>query len=144
MVFIFFFFFFFFFNDTATTEIYTVSDTLSLHDALPIYVLQFMRGGFWRNFLVRYSEANNQHKKMLRTHDAVYRAGATEKAGVVHLWKAQANAPYWHGLFGGIYMAHVRSAIYHHLIKAENAADLVRNGNKPWQHYEFSDFDRDT
>src|SRR5213082_2332478 len=31
----FFFIFFFFFNDTATTEIYTVSDTLSLHDALP-------------------------------------------------------------------------------------------------------------
>src|SRR2546430_7751433 len=29
-------FFFFFFNDTATTEIYT----LSLHDALPIYVTQ--------------------------------------------------------------------------------------------------------
>src|SRR6187200_506946 len=29
--------FIFFFNDTATTEIYTVSDTLSLHDALPIY-----------------------------------------------------------------------------------------------------------
>src|SRR5210317_614365 len=30
-------FFFFFFNDTATTEIYTLSYTLSLHDALPIY-----------------------------------------------------------------------------------------------------------
>src|SRR5256885_12403298 len=30
-------FFFFFFNDTATTEIYT----LSLHDALPIYILAF-------------------------------------------------------------------------------------------------------
>src|SRR5256885_16544010 len=29
-------FFFFFFNDTATTEIYT----LSLHDALPIYLWQ--------------------------------------------------------------------------------------------------------
>src|SRR5210317_1025089 len=28
--------FFFFFNDTATTEIYTLSYTLSLHDALPI------------------------------------------------------------------------------------------------------------
>ena len=28
---------FFFFNDTATTEIYTLVDTLSLHDALPIY-----------------------------------------------------------------------------------------------------------
>src|SRR6266480_8016482 len=32
VVFFFYFFFFFFFNDTATTEIYT----LSLHDALPI------------------------------------------------------------------------------------------------------------
>src|SRR6058998_2123330 len=30
-------FFFFFFNDTATTEIYTVMNTLSLHDALPIF-----------------------------------------------------------------------------------------------------------
>src|SRR5216117_4503313 len=30
------FFFFFFFNDTATTEIYTRKDTLSLYDALPI------------------------------------------------------------------------------------------------------------
>src|SRR5881275_2707907 len=29
-------FLFFFFNDTATTEIYTVPYTLSLHDALPI------------------------------------------------------------------------------------------------------------
>src|SRR2546427_8761009 len=32
-------FFFFFFNDTATTEIYT----LSLHDALPIYDAQGLR-----------------------------------------------------------------------------------------------------
>src|SRR6187397_3695998 len=30
------FLFFFFLNDTATTEIYTVYNTLSLHDALPI------------------------------------------------------------------------------------------------------------
>src|SRR5438132_14379823 len=33
-VYLYFFFFFFFFTDTATTEIYT----LSLHDALPIYM----------------------------------------------------------------------------------------------------------
>src|SRR6266545_7293982 len=39
----FFFFFFFFFNDTATTEIYT----LSLHDALPIS-LPGLRGN-WRH-----------------------------------------------------------------------------------------------
>src|SRR5437879_7290155 len=34
-----FFFFFFFFNDTATTEIYT----LSLHDALPIFLTPLIR-----------------------------------------------------------------------------------------------------
>ena len=32
-------------NDTATTEIYTVSDTLSLHDALPISVLNVVNFG---------------------------------------------------------------------------------------------------
>ena len=42
---------FFFFNDTATTEIYT----LSLHDALPIYGTMFMdiKITFWTiNYLV--------------------------------------------------------------------------------------------
>jgi alpha-amylase/alpha-mannosidase (GH57 family) len=107
-------------------------------------LLQFMRGGFWRNFLARYPEINIQHKKMLRVHDQVYAAGATEESGCVDLWKAQANDTYWHGLFGGIYMAHVRSAIYHHLIKAENAAARLSQQQASWQRYEFTDFDRDT
>ncbi len=107
-------------------------------------IVQFMRGGFWRNFLVRYHEVNNQHKKMLRVHQHVYKVGAQPETGLVHLWKAQANDTYWHGLFGGIYMGHVRSAIYHHLIKAENAADLARVGVGHWQKHEFTDFDRDS
>jgi hypothetical protein len=107
-------------------------------------LLQFMRGGFWRNFLVRYAETNNQHKKMLRVHERVYKAGATEESGLTQLLKAQANDTYWHGLFGGIYMTHVRSAIYHHLIKAENAADALLHPKGPWQEFEFTDFERDT
>jgi len=107
-------------------------------------VLQFMRGGFWRNFLVRYPEINNQHKKMLRVHDAVYAAGATDEAGLPNLLQAQANDTYWHGLFGGIYMAHVRTAIYQHLIQAENAAGRILYGSEPWQRYEITDFNRDT
>lgn len=107
-------------------------------------ILQFMRGGFWRNFLVRYSEVNNQHKKMLRVHNAVYAAGASDEHGLSHLWKAQSNDTYWHGLFGGIYMAHVRSAIYHHLLKAEKAAHRAMRGEQPWQTYEFTDFDCDS
>ena len=40
--------YFFFFNDTATTEIYT----LSLHDALPIWIERGWReqGGRWRRW----------------------------------------------------------------------------------------------
>src|SRR2546430_8156235 len=45
-----FFFFFFFFNDTATTEIYT----LSLHDALPIS--EYERSLRWRSFLTPLSD----------------------------------------------------------------------------------------
>ena len=107
-------------------------------------ILQFMRGGFWRNFLVRYHEVNNQHKKMMRVHETVYSAGATQETGFVQLWKAQANDTYWHGLFGGIYIGHVRSAIYHHLIKAENAADRLLSDAGHWQRYEFTDFDLDS
>ena len=41
-------FFFFFFNDTATTEIYT----LSLHDALPIYVVaDYSLPAYFDNFI---------------------------------------------------------------------------------------------
>ncbi|HLX39280.1 MAG TPA: alpha-amylase/4-alpha-glucanotransferase domain-containing protein, partial [Ktedonobacteraceae bacterium] len=107
-------------------------------------ILQFMRGGFWRSFLARYPEINNQHKKMLRVHEHVYHAGATEASGLLQLWKAQANDTYWHGLFGGIYMGHVRSAIYHHLIKAENAANRLHYNGEHWQRYELTDFDRDS
>src|SRR6266480_6185910 len=43
-----FFFFFFFFNDTATTEIYT----LSLHDALPIYLVDIRQlADAWQRLL---------------------------------------------------------------------------------------------
>src|SRR5260370_39958354 len=37
--------FFFFFNDTATTEIYT----LSLHDALPIFAVRYTQDAFSRS-----------------------------------------------------------------------------------------------
>src|SRR5574343_1349575 len=41
------FFFFFFFNDTATTEIYT----LSLHDALPIFMIYLFKQPFKLDYL---------------------------------------------------------------------------------------------
>src|SRR5438034_11237533 len=56
LLFLLFSFFFFFFNDTATTEIYT----LSLHDALPIFtsILSFISG--------RLATKSNQIKQLIR------------------------------------------------------------------------------
>ena len=44
-------------------------------------------------------------------------------AAVDHLHRGQSNDCYWHGLFGGIYISHMRLATYEHLIAAEDAAD---------------------
>src|SRR3546814_226970 len=54
MLFVYFliFFFFFFCNDTATTEIYTYLHTLSLHDALPIYLVELVTDQHHRTALV--------------------------------------------------------------------------------------------
>src|SRR4051794_41323095 len=55
-------FFFFFFNDTATTEIYT----LSLHDALPICRRRTPRRGGTRPRSARGSAANEEDRKSTR------------------------------------------------------------------------------
>src|SRR6187402_1987214 len=86
---------------------------------------RWMRGGFWRNFQVKYREINDLHKQMLRTSAKVERMpdGAAKATAVDHLYQGQSNDCYWHGLFGGIYIAHMRLATYEHLIAAEDAAD---------------------
>src|SRR6059036_1033549 len=47
---------FFFFNDTATTEIYTTYDTLSLHDALPILLIYLYMWFRWTWPRYRYDQ----------------------------------------------------------------------------------------
>ena len=104
-----------------------------------------MRGGFWRHFLVKYPEVNNLHKKMLRVHRKVYRArqqGADAEM-LADLWRGQCNCPYWHGVFGGIYLMGIRLTNYHYLIQAEAAADAALRGDGPWLVCETTDFDLD-
>ena len=86
---------------------------------------RWLRGASWRNFQVRYREVNDLHKQMLRASDAVDAMGADRlrDLAVDHLYQGQSNDPYWHGLFGGIYVVHLRLATYEHLIAAEDLAD---------------------
>ena len=85
---------------------------------------KFLRGGFWRNFQRRYREINDLHKQMLRTSVAVAAmpAGADRDHATDHLYQGQSNDCYWHGLFGGIYISHMRLASFEHLIAAEDLA----------------------
>src|SRR5262245_48072550 len=39
------------------------------------------------------------------------------------LYRGQCNCPYWHGAFGGIYLPHLRNAVYNQLIACDNLLD---------------------
>ncbi|HZM14743.1 MAG TPA: alpha-amylase/4-alpha-glucanotransferase domain-containing protein [Candidatus Krumholzibacteria bacterium] len=90
----------------------------------------FVRGGFWRNFLARYPEGNWLHKKMMHLSRrlSLARARGESRNGEVqqaaeHLLRSQSNDAYWHGLFGGLYLPHLRSALYHEIVRAEALLD---------------------
>ncbi len=84
----------------------------------------FLRGGLWRNFLARYREINDMHKQMLRASAAVdaMAPGPARDVALDHLLRGQSNDCYWHGLFGGIYIVHMRVATLAELIAAEDLA----------------------
>ena len=88
---------------------------------------RWLRGGFWRNFQVKYREINDLHKQMLRTSRkvALMPEGPERTSALDHLHRGQSNDCYWHGLFGGIYISHMRLASFEHLIAAEDLADAA-------------------
>ncbi len=89
--------------------------------------VRWLRGAFWRNFQVKYREINDLHKQMLRASDVVAAmpAGPERERAVDHLYAGQSNDCYWHGLFGGIYISHMRLATFEHLIAAEDVAETA-------------------
>jgi 4-alpha-glucanotransferase len=85
---------------------------------------RFLRGGMWRNFQARYREINELHKQMLRASAevAAMPAGPSRAVALDHLYRGQSNDCYWHGLFGGVYLVHMRMATLAELIAAEDLA----------------------
>ena len=84
----------------------------------------FLRGGIWRNFMSRYAEANWMHKRMQQLSARVADLGTRATARMrelLHL--SQANDAYWHGLFGGIYLPHLRRAVWNAIVELEGLLD---------------------
>jgi alpha-amylase len=83
-----------------------------------------IRGSHWRNFFVKYPEANRMHKKMLAL-SSLCRARGNAEAPRRALGRAQCNDAYWHGVFGGLYLRHIRDTVWRNLAEAEG---LLRRG----------------
>ncbi len=86
----------------------------------------YVRGGIWRNFLVKYPEANHMHKRMVWVSKRLVQAGEEAKKA---LYRAQCNDPYWHGIFGGVYLPHLRRSVYRSLLEAEDLARVNLEGS---------------
>jgi len=85
-----------------------------------------IRGSHWRNFLVKYSESNRMHKKMLALSRLCRGRGDPEDARRA-IGAAQCNDVYWHGVFGGLYLRHLRDTVWQKLAEAEG---LLRAGER--------------
>jgi len=108
-------------------------------------LLRHLQSGFWRYFLVKYPEANAMHKRMLRVHRKVEQAATRGDASAARdaLWSGQCNCPYWHGVFGGLYLRHIRWATHRQLIAAERQADRLLHGRAGWLEVRREDLDYD-
>lgn len=80
----------------------------------------FIRGAHWRNFLVKYPESNRAHKKMMALSAFCRSHGNPEEARRA-IGRAQCNDASWHGVFGGLYLPHLREAVWLNLAHAEHA-----------------------
>ncbi len=123
-----------------------VGDDRTTHRLKP-----FVRaGGNWRNFKAKYPETDEMYARMLGVSNRLDELTRSEtadpdylEAARLDLYRAQCNCAYWHGAFGGLYLPHLRNAVYHHLIAADNALDEAEGLTGPRVALEVADFNLD-
>jgi hypothetical protein len=131
----------------------------------------FVRAGFWRNFLVKYPESDEMYCRMRevsrRLEDEERRETRGERGepaadsststdqeprtknqelltlARLELYRGQCNCPYWHGAFGGLYLPHLRNAIYKHLIQADTLLEQLAGRTGRWVSVDVQDFNLD-
>jgi hypothetical protein len=130
----------------------------------------FVRAGFWRNFLVKYPESDEMYCRMREVSRRLEEAEESRESGVgsreqaagddptahcplptaplldrarLELYRGQCNCPYWHGAFGGLYLPHLRNAIYKHLIQADTLLEQLAGRTGRWVSVDVQDFNLD-
>ncbi|MBN2407631.1 MAG: DUF1926 domain-containing protein [Elusimicrobia bacterium] len=109
----------------------------------------YLTGGIWRNYFAKYPESDYMHKKMLylsnQLETAINSTGNTETTdrARMHLYRAQCNCPYWHGVFGGIYLPHLRNNIYENLNRLHSIIDNINHSQEQFIDLQNADIDCD-
>ena len=112
----------------------------------------FVRGGFWRNFLAKYPESNEMYCRVWEISNRLKEleqsvVGESHPELLVearqHLYRGECNCPYWHGAFGGLYLPHLRNAIYSNLIAADTALEKLERHADQWLDVSVDDFNLD-
>lgn len=119
-------------------------------DPRGVQIKPMLRGGFWRNFKVKYPETQEMYARMMqlsteldRTTDGQGPDHPTYTAAYQHLYQAQCNCTWWHGAFGGLYLPHLRNAVYYHLVAGENCWMEAQQRGDSWIEGQFADFNLD-
>lgn len=99
---------------------------------------RFVRGGIFDNFFTKYEHSNMIHKRMLYLSKRLQNNYNLEAAD--YLYKSQCNCGWWHGVFGGIYLPHIRMAVYENILKAHR---LIFDKNTRKNYVEETDINFD-
>jgi len=108
------------------------------HDPRWPTLKSFVRGGFWRNFKVKYPESDEMYARMMMVSRRLQRVveagihGTLVEQARTELYRGQCNCSYWHGAFGGVYLPHLRNAVYRSLIHADNLLDQAVGRSAQW------------
>ncbi|HMI30619.1 MAG TPA: alpha-amylase/4-alpha-glucanotransferase domain-containing protein [Candidatus Limnocylindrales bacterium] len=94
--------------------------------------------GNWREFLARYPESRRLHRRVSElsarieglSRSCLARDQYDEARREVH--RAQCNCSYWHGVFGGFYLPHLRESVRGHMLRADALADALQGGTGGW------------
>ena len=101
---------------------------------------RFTRGGFWRNFRVKYPESREMYSRVLEVSRRLQDIERSERAAGneelieqarSELYRSQCNCSYWHGAFGGLYLPHLRNAVYRHAIAADTLLEKIADPDTP-------------
>lgn len=103
----------------------------------------FLRGGFWRNYLSKYPESNQLNKRVALISESSLDDDCRPDEKRKCIWRAQCNCGYWHGIFGGIYLPHLRESLYKNLLSAEKIHFAETKEGSDWSKLSAVDINSD-